>query len=116
MTSSNPFAAFFEDCVARDERRKEPRSPYRCVQRIAYPIGDQRDVVEVQFCELSTSGCSFVSLGVPPVKELVVELGRRPNLIYLHASVTYVEPTLFAGQALFAVGCKFTGRAKSLHD
>jgi PilZ domain-containing protein len=92
------------------EKRRDERVSYKCKQRIAFGTAPDAEFVEVEFRDLSTTGCSFWYKQLLPVEEIVVELGRPPHLIYLKARVVHVTPVLVGGLSSFVIGCEFTGR------
>ncbi len=97
------------------ERRKSPRRAYRVRQWIAPATAGRtpgpKDFREVDFFDLSSSGCSFYLDHPPDFKALVVALGRPPLLTYFSANVVRVAPVtdeMRASRRL--VGCEFSAR------
>lgn len=99
---------------ARTERRQHERRPYSQVQWIAPYAGgrppDQSMFKEVKCHDVSAGGFSYLLAEPPLYDSLVVELGAKPDSIYLTASVVRHEQVAWGKTPLFLVGCRFTGR------
>lgn len=93
------------------ERRRYKRHPFPYAQQVAAYDGENspsaKDFFEVECHDISTDGISFFTDRPVCHQDLVITLGRSPDVKYMTARVvhtTEVTPTRFL------VGCRFTGR------
>lgn len=99
------------DRPAHMERRRYPRRPYRCIQRIAacqefvYPAG--ADFHPVRCNDISQGGISFFYPQQPPFARCVIELGPPRILMFAQLVYTLEVP----GENAWLVACEFKGRA-----
>lgn len=111
LDAAEPFRQLFEVITAAQDRRSNERKPYTGIQRIVYLTGVPSKPVQVYFRDVSASGCSFITRELPKCDDLLVELGKCPNCVYMQAKVAHIAPTRVAGQLKFTVGCRFIRRA-----
>jgi len=104
------------DLIQR-ERRRRPRRAYPYRQQIAFILDGKlpikSDFHEVQCCDISSGGFSYVSDRPPKSSQLVVILGSPPRVTHLVARVAHVTPIEHEGQTVYRVGCAYTGRLSS---
>ena len=122
--------------VPGQERRDEPRHPFRSLQQIApydgsgFPDGSK--FFPVRCHDLSQSAFSFVVSEIPDFPTLVVSLGEPPNQMHMVAEIVRCDKVRLLGGGhiemvddaegdgdandqggqTFLVGCRFTGRLK----
>ena len=96
--------------------KKKPRRSFRCRQAIAPVYGDRpaerKDLFTVDCRDLSANGFSFTTHTKPDFKDLVVELGKAPNLTYFTAKVARITATLITNQTAYHADCQFNVRVK----
>jgi hypothetical protein len=108
----------FEDTGHVDQpetgRRMHVRRPYQRRQNVAFgawkevPTSDA--FVGVEFVDLSESGCSFRIDSIATTKDVVIELGVPPKVMYVRATIKYMTPETGGEEFTCLVGCQFTGR------
>jgi len=95
------------------ERRREPRSDFPSVERIAPMRGsnvpDESEFFEVKCRDLTRNGFSFFLSDRPDFDSLVVALATPPETIYVVAEVTHSN-RVQSDTPKFAVGCRFVRR------
>lgn len=96
------------------DQRSSPRRVYRYQQSIA-PIyhgqlPTRRQFVDVECRDISAGGIAFVLDEVPDFRDLVVALGRSPQLTHFTATVARTCEIEDLGRKRYLVGCRFTGR------
>lgn len=109
---NSPFHALPHG-VGRD-RRQRPRRSFAYYQRIA-PTNDGqipplRTFRRVKCLDISAGGFSFLSSVTPADTNYVVALGNPPVVIHVAARVAHVTSMQYEGQAMYLVGCSYTGR------
>lgn len=94
------------------ERRRSVRLPFSAVQSIAPYDGSnlpsKTAFRKVHCCDLSTAGVSFLLPHSPDFENVVVALGKPPQLIYVTARLANCRP---AG-AEFLVGCSLVAKVE----
>jgi hypothetical protein len=94
------------------ERRGTVRFPFSVVQAIAPYNGSQLPSKtafrKVRCCDLSTAGVSFLLPQSPDFENVVVALGKPPQLIYVTARLANCRPA--AGG--FLVGCSLVAKVE----
>ena len=68
------------------------------------------DFFEVQCLDLSTGGISFFLTDQPQFEDVVVALGKPPQLLHFTASVCRVVETDVGQQPGYMIGCEFRDR------
>jgi hypothetical protein len=98
----------------RPENRRGKRYPFNVEQRIAEIVDGQMPAADkfesVQCIDISRSGFAFYSRTLPQVSEVIVALGKDPDIVYVTARVVQSRVVKRDGQPVFRVGCHFTGR------
>ncbi len=96
------------------EQRSSPRRAYRYQQAIAPiyngQIPTRRHFATVECRDISAGGIAFVLDTVPDFTDLVVALGRSPQLTHFTATVARTCEIDDEGRKRYLVGCRFTGR------
>jgi PAS domain S-box-containing protein len=96
------------------ERRTSPRRGYRDLQSIAPWNGETmpraRDFFDVPCQDISGGGFSFFVGQRPEFEDIVVALGKLPNVIHFTAHVRRVREWEADGRKGYLVGCQFRGR------
>jgi hypothetical protein len=95
------------------EHRSHARRPYPVVQSVA-PYDGTNLPAKVMFwpvrChDLSNAGVSFLLPEPPPFQQVVVALGKPPQVTYLTAQITRCDRHRGPGHDLL-VGCRFLQR------
>lgn len=98
----------------RPENRRLKRYPFSVEQRIAEIVDGQMPAPDkfesVRCTDISQGGFGFYRRTLPQGSEVVVALGKAPNLVYLTARVVQSRVVKQDGQPVFRIGCQFTGR------
>jgi hypothetical protein len=80
------------------ERRDRLRHAFRWRQRVAAlskpGVPDESEFIDVQCCDLSRQGFSFLFPGPPDFHMLVASFGRPPEVIYVSAEVVRTTSVL----------------------
>ncbi len=99
------------------EHRASPRRGYRYRQAIAPWSGEAApsdcEFFDVEFQDISGGGFSFFLSQRPGFEDIVVALGKSPNLTYFTAHVRHIQPSDIDGREGYLVGCQFSGRFPS---
>jgi PAS domain S-box-containing protein len=99
----------------RTDRRSKKRRSFPIKQCIAPIVGGSMPAPdlyrEVDCHDLSCSGFSYRSNGIPDYQKIVVALGKQGGIIHVIAEVVHVTPLLNPGEELYLVGCRYIGRA-----
>ncbi len=94
--------------------RAYQRYAYPHRQRVAYDAGksplSQLEFFDVLFHDISREGFSFYTDAMPAGNQVVAELGRGPQTIYVRGKIQHVTPAVRNDEATIVVGCLFTGR------
>ena len=67
-------------------------------------------LMNVEFVDLSVSGCAFRIDTISTSKDVVIELGTPPEAMYMQATVKHLTPRIIGDKFTCVVGCQFTGR------
>lgn len=99
-------------------RRATERHAFACRQWIAmyddenHP--DERTFREVDCCDLSTGGFSFLVPELPRADRLCIRLGAPGAYVFMNALVVHCSPVETDGGAPgFVLGCRFTARSEA---
>lgn len=99
------------------DRRDSERHAYRCVQLVSPFDGEsmpeQLSFHHVMCHDLSPSGFSFYSTGIPETAQLIVALGKVPCIKFFVAEVVRVYPTTNRLGNEYRIGCRFVRRLVS---
>ena len=102
------------------DRRQSERHSFACRQWIAEVDGDgtphDHSFREVECCDLSTGGFSFMVRDLPEAEKLCIRLGAPENYVFLSASAVSCLPIDGDGGPAFLIGCRFTGRTPNAED
>lgn len=95
-----------------DEELESTRRPYSATQLMApwrgrFPAPDEFSPVECH--ELSTTGISFYTRGVPTTKSAVITLGANQDLFVL-VEIVNQRTVVKDGRSEYLVGCRFRKR------
>jgi hypothetical protein len=114
MPRQQQDSSFQLDAKTVGEFRASPRRGYSYPQRVAPLFGSQMPsperFFEVRCGDISGSGLSFFLDSQPEFDNVVIALGRPPEVIHVAARVVHVEPVLQSGARAFRVGCCFSHR------
>ena len=107
------LAAVIEQAIAlQQNRRRSTRHQYPDRLLIAFhsapTVPRRRDFIEVEGCDLSVGGFSFLVSELPIAKLIVVALGRENSRIYVQAKILRFKRIERDGKPVFMVGCEFT--------
>ena len=96
------------------DRRKHSRQPYKRRQGVAFGTWDEVAAsdafIDVEFVDLSVAGCSFRIDSIATTKDVVIELGAPPKLMYVQATIKHMTPETGGEKFTCLIGCQFTGR------
>jgi hypothetical protein len=95
---------------------RRQRQAFACRQWVAFGEADDDGnhvFQEVDCCDLSTGGFSFLAPDVPASDHLVVRLGGEDSFVFLTAKAVNCRPYLTIHGTQFFVGCRFIGRVPS---
>jgi hypothetical protein len=115
MNPNDDFAAIVDAANVPLEHRKEKRFWYFHPQRVAFCSGPEKTpgtFATYHFYDLSTHGCSFLSVVLPPSEDLIIEFGEEPKVISMLARIAHVNPKVVNGKDMFLIGCRFMSRAE----
>jgi hypothetical protein len=97
-----------------DERRRSSRHVFRHVQKIVFgewtSKPPDRVFFEVEFIDVSATGCAFLFETRPPASHLVVRLGAVESPVFLQAEICRTVDRSRDGATSFLIGCRFTTR------
>ncbi len=96
------------------DRRKHSRRPFKRRQGVAFgtwqEVAASEAFIDVEFVDLSVSGCSFRIDSIATTKDVVIELGVPPKLMYVQATIKHMTPETRGEKFTCLIGCQFTGR------
>lgn len=96
------------------DQRNDVRYPYNTSQFIAEIHGNAfpnaEDFVPVACRDISQRGISFFIPDLPASDDLIVTIGRPPDLIFIKVEVVNTRPSCLEGVVGYTVGCAFQAR------
>ena len=96
------------------DTRSSPRRSYPYRQMVAPMARDAmpstREFFEVRCKDISTGGVSLIMDSPPDFDQIVISLGKPPQVNPVVARVVHVKQFNYSGQKAYLVGCKFTDR------
>jgi hypothetical protein len=99
------------------QRRVSERHAFHCRQWIALYDGeqqpDERTFREVDCCDFSTGGFSFLVPQLPRADRLCVRLGGPGAYVFMNALIVHCMPVDTDGAPGFMIGCRFTTRSEA---
>ncbi len=102
---------------SNSDNRRAQRYPFEVEQRIAVTVAGELpppDKFETVRCiDLSRGGFAFYRPALLDGSNLVVELGKAPDLVYLMARVVQSRAVTRDRRPAFRIGCQFVGRLAS---
>lgn len=95
-----------------DDLRSNPRRGFEYCQGIAPIVNGAKptaeDFFQVHCRDISPGGISFYLKDSPDFEDLVVALGKPPELMHVAARVAHVGQVERDGPKEYLVGCQFT--------